>query len=236
MTYDERVNEIKKNLDSGSPIHARAKLNYLIRDLGYVEEPKVFYPKRIHRVLLPNELRSFIRSAKKEKRFSLEFAFNTGLMPLELIRVSRNLRTLFNEDECSIKIPSKNRDDNGSRTIFLTETFSDRLAVNLESVEFPMETITQKRLRVVVPKYQAWLQWYKRLARKSGIEHPEDIRMSTNRYTWAYYLFTSGVAPSVISEQLRLTRDVEFYKSFTVCHEPNVEDIEKYTHDWKGNL
>ena len=192
--------------------------------------------KRAHRVLLPDELRSFIRAAKKEKRLSLEFAFNTGLMPAELIRVTRNLKSLFNEDKCSIRVPAKFRDDGSGRTIFLTETFSDRLAINLESVKFPMEVFTLKRLRVAAPKYQAWIQWYKRLAIKSGIEHPEDIRLATNRYTWGYYLFASGVAGSVISEHLRLTKDVEFYKSFTLCHEPNVEDIKKYTHDWKGNL
>lgn len=196
----------------------------------------MIYMKRRHRVLLPNELRSFIRAAKREKRFSLEFAFNTGLMPLELIRVSRNIGTLFNEDECSIKVPTKSRSNNANRTIFLTETFSDRLAINLDQVEFPVEIVTHKRLRVAVPKYQAWLQWYKRLAKKSGIEYPEDIRLATNRYTWAYYLYASGVAESIISEQLKLTRDVEFYKSFTLCHEPNVENIKKYTYDWKGNL
>jgi len=192
--------------------------------------------KRAHRVLLPDELRSFIRAAKKEKRFSLEFAFNTGLMPLELIRVTRNLESLFDENEYSIRVPSKFRDDGNGRTIFLTETFSDRLAINLDAVGFPMEALTLKRLRVAVPKYQAWIQWYKRLAVKSGIEHPEDIRLVTNRYTWAYYLYSSGVAESVISKHLRLTRDVEFYRSFTLSHDPNVEDIRKYTHDWKGNI
>ena len=191
--------------------------------------------KRPHRVLLPDELRSFVRAAKKEKRFSLEFAFNTGLMPLELMRVTRNLESLFNEDECSIRVPAKFRDDGSGRTIFLTETFSDRLAINLEGVEFPIEVLTRKRLRVAVPKYQAWIQWYKRLAVKSGIEHPEDIRLATNRYTWGYYLFASGVAPSLISDHLRLTKDSEFYRSFTICHDPNIDDIKKYTHDWKGD-
>lgn len=198
-------------------------------------KPDTICTMRNHRVLLPDELRSFIRAAKKEKRFSLEFAFNTGLMPLELIRVTRNLESLFDEHECSIRVPLKFRDDGSGRTLFLTETFSDRLAINLESVEFPMEVLTLKRRRVGVPKYQAWIQWYKRLAAKSGIEHPEDMRLVTNRYTWGYYLFASGIPPSSISEQLRLTKDVGFYKSFTLCQEPNVEDIKRYTQGWKGN-
>ncbi len=35
MTYDEKVNEIIRHLKAGSPFHARADLNRLIRDLGY---------------------------------------------------------------------------------------------------------------------------------------------------------------------------------------------------------
>lgn len=189
---------------------------------------------KTHRVLLPNELRSFIRSAKKNRRFSLEFAFNTGLTPLELIRVSRNIETLFNEDDHSIKIPGRASDGTGDRRIFLTETFSDSLAINLDKLDYPAETVTRKRLRVTVPKYQAWLQWYKRLSEKANIIHPEEIRLMINRYTWAYYLYVTGVAESVISEQLGLTEDSKFYKSFTLSCDPNIEDIKKYTHDWKG--
>lgn len=189
-----------------------------------------------HRILLPNELRSFIRSAKTSKRFSLEFAFNTGLTPLELIRVSKNIHSLFNEKECSIRIPQKVHSNTGGRLLFLTETFTDSLAINIDKIKYPSQIIIKNRRQVVVPKYQAWLQWYKRLALKSGISNPEDIRLMTNRYTWAYYLYGSGVAESAISEQLALTKDHEFYKSFTFSNEPNVEDIKKYTHDWKGNI
>jgi len=35
MTYDERVKEIVRHLNVGSPMHARTDLNHLIRDLGY---------------------------------------------------------------------------------------------------------------------------------------------------------------------------------------------------------
>lgn len=190
--------------------------------------------KRTHRVLLPNELRSFVRSAKKNRRFSLEFAFNTGLTPLELIRVSRNIKTLFNEDDHSIRVPGTGPDNNRDRTIFLTETFSDSLAINLDKLEYPAEIVTRRRLRVVVPKYQTWSQWYRRLAERANILHPEEIRLMTNRYTWGYYLYVSGVAESLISEQLGLTEDSKFYKSFTLSCDPNIEDIKKYTHDWKG--
>ncbi|MCK4665581.1 site-specific integrase [Candidatus Dependentiae bacterium] len=192
--------------------------------------------KRTHRVLLPNELRSFIRSAKKDRRFSLEFAFNTGLTPLELIRVSRNIETLFNEHEHSIRVPGKGSNNTGGRTIFLSETFSDSLAINFDKLNYPSETSTRKRLRVTIPKYQAWLQWYKRLGERANIIHPEEIRLLTNRYTWGYYLYATGVGESLVSEQLGLTEDSKFYKSFTLSRDPNKEDIRKYTHDWKGNL
>lgn len=191
---------------------------------------------RIHRVLLPNELRSFVRSAKKSKRFSLEFAFNTGLTPLELIRVSRNIGTLFNEHEHSIRVPGRALDNSRDRTVLLTETFSDNLAINLDKLEFPSEIVTRRRLRVVVPKYQAWLQWYRRLALRADIPHPEEIRLMTSRYTWAYYLYTTGVAESIVSEQLGLTEDSKFYKSFILSRDPNIEDIRKYTHDWTGHV
>ena len=192
--------------------------------------------KRTHRVLLPNELRSFIRSAKKDRRFSLEFAFNTGLTPLELIRVSRNIETLFNEHEHSIRVPGKGSNNTGDRTIFLSETFSDSLAINFDKLNYPSETITIRRLRVTIPKYQAWLQWYKRLGKIANIIHPEEIRLLTNRYTWGYYLYVTGVGESLVSEQLGLTEDSKFYKSFTLSCDPNKEDIRKYTHDWKGRV
>lgn len=201
-----------------------------------ITRPDVILMNRRHRVLLPNELRKFVRAAKKNKRFSLEFAFNTGLMPLELVRVATNLESMFNEDECSISIPDRPGKPDSGRTVYLTETFSDNLAINLDRVEFPMETVTIRRRRVVIPKYQAWIQWYKRLSQRSGIENPEDIRLVTNRYTWGYYLFASGIPPSTISEQLRLSKDAQFYRSFTLNADPVVEDIEKYTHDWKGNI
>lgn len=192
--------------------------------------------KRIHRVLLPNELRSFIRSAKKSRRISLEFAFNTGLTPLELIRVTRNIETLFDEDNHSIRIPGKILNTPRDRTIFLSETFSDSLAINLDKLDFPSETVTRKRLRVVIPKYQTWLQWYKRLALRANIIHPEEIRLMVNRYTWGYYLYKTGVEESTISEQLGLTEDSKFYSSFTLSRDPNIEDIKKYTHDWTGHV
>ncbi len=185
-----------------------------------------------NRVLLPNELRRFIISAKKSRRLSLEFAFNTGMTPLELIRVSKNTESLFNEHDCSIKVPL---DDGSHRIVFLTESFSDSLAINLDKLDYPSQVITRKRLRVTIPKYQTWNQWYKRLAEKSGIPDPQQVRMMTNRYTWAYYLYITGVAESTISEQLGLTRDAKFYKSFYHSNDPNLEDIRRYTHDWKGN-
>lgn len=191
---------------------------------------------KTNRVLLPDELRKFIRSAKKNRRFSLEFAFNTGLTPLELIRISKIIESLFNENECSIMIPSQTPERTGDRTLFLTESFSDSLAINLDKLEYPLEVITRKRLRVTIPKYQTWNQWYKRLAFKSGISNPEEIRLMTNRYTWGYYLYMSGVNESTVSEQLGLTEDVKFYKSFLLSNEPNIDDIKRYTHDWKGNL
>lgn len=187
-----------------------------------------------NRVLLPDELRKFVRSAKKSRRFSLEFAFNTGMTPLELIRISKNIESLFNEDECSIKILSQGPGSTGDRTLFLTESFSDSLAINLDKLEYPAEVITRKRLRVTIPKYQTWNQWYKRLALKSEMSNPEEIRLMTNRYTWGYYLYKSGVNESTVSEQLGLTEDVKFYKSFRLSNDPNIEDIKRYTYDWKG--
>ena len=35
MTYDERVEEITRQLKSKSPLHARNELNLLIKELGY---------------------------------------------------------------------------------------------------------------------------------------------------------------------------------------------------------
>lgn len=35
MTYNEKIGEIITDLRNASPMHARQKLNYLIRDLGY---------------------------------------------------------------------------------------------------------------------------------------------------------------------------------------------------------